>query len=203
MKALQLLIVLGALCCHLTSIAQSSTYVIVHGAWGGTWQFKKTAHLLQDAGQQVYRPSLTGLGDKYHLAHKDIDLRTHIHDVINSILFEDLKDVVLVGHSYGGMIITGVADSIPDRIKKLVYLDAMIPKDGESVFGALSHGKELSFSSAIKPEQDFLIPAWVRDTTKTPRDVPHPIKTMTQQLALKNKKRMQIPTTYVFTYEST
>lgn len=181
--------------------AQQTTYVIVHGAWGGAWQFKKTAQYLQQAGQQVYRPSLTGLGEKHHLAHKDIDLSIHINDVVNAILFENLHDVVLVGHSYGGMIVTGVADSIPDRIKKLVYLDAIVPQDGESAFDALRLRNDLSFSTRVQANQDFLLPTWVRDTTKTPRDVPHPIKTMTQVLSLKNPKRLAIPTTYVFTYE--
>lgn len=203
MKVFKLLLIGLALGSSLTAIAQQSTYMIVHGAWGGTWQFKKTAIKLQDAGHHVYRPSLTGLGDKHHLAHKDIDLHTHIKDVVNAILFEDLKEVVLVGHSYGGMVITGVADSIPNRIKKLIYLDAIVPHDGESAFQALSQRKELSFSSTIKADEHFLIPAWVRDTTKTPRDVPHPIKTMTQSLPLKNSARETIPTTYVFTYEET
>jgi len=201
MNIIKSLLSLLLLSCGLFASAQQSTYVIVHGAWGGAWQFKKTAKLLQESGQEVYRPSLTGLGEKHHLAHKDIDLQVHIKDVVNSILFENLKDVVLVGHSYGGMVVTGVADSIPERIKKIVYLDAIVPEDGESAFQALSKGKELSFASRVKADEDFLIPAWVRDTTKIPRDVPHPIKTMLQPLYLKNAKRMQVPTTYVFTYE--
>ena len=201
MKVFKLLMIVLALSSSLSVIAQQSTYVIVHGAWGGAWQFKKTAFQLQEAGHHVYRPSLTGLGDKHHLAHKDINLSTHINDVVNAIIFEDLKDVILVGHSYGGMVITGVADSIPHRIKKLIYLDAIVPHDGESAFQALSHGKEVSISSITTADEHFLIPAWVRDTTKTPRDVPHPIKTMTQSLLLKNNERLVLPTTYVFTAE--
>jgi pimeloyl-ACP methyl ester carboxylesterase len=109
------------------------TMVIVHGAWGGAWAFKKVEALLRDKNYNVYRPQLTGLGERVHLARADIGLSTHIDDVVNAILFEDLRDITLVGHSYGGMVITGVADRVPDRIKRLVYLDALVPNDGESV----------------------------------------------------------------------
>ena len=109
------------------------TIVIVHGAWGGAWAFKRVEALLRDKGFNVYRPQLTGLGERVHLARPDVGLSVHIEDVVNTILFEDLHDITLVGHSYGGMVITGVADRVPDRIKRLVYLDAMVPNDGESV----------------------------------------------------------------------
>ena len=177
-----------------------STYVIVHGAWGGTWQFKNTARMLQDENQIVYRPTLTGLGDKYHLADNPINLSTHIKDVVNLILFEDLKDVILVGHSYGGMVITGVADSLAGRIKKLVYLDAIIPSDGQSVVDALKLPSDHAFVSGPQSEK-FIVPGWVKDTTVFPRDVPHPIATFTEKLSLKNSAREKIPTTYILTYE--
>lgn len=107
--------------------------MIVHGAWGGAWAFKKVEALLRQKGFEVYRPQLTGQGDRVHLARPDIGLTTHIDDVVNTILYEDLRDIILVGHSYGGMVISGVADRVPDRIKRLVYLDAMVPNDGDSV----------------------------------------------------------------------
>ena len=117
------------------AMAQSAkpTIVIVHGAWGGAWAFRRVDALLRDKGYNVYRPQLTGLGERVHLSRPDIGLSTHIEDVVNMILFEDLHDIILVGHSYGGMVITGVADRVPERIKRLVYLDAMLPNDGESV----------------------------------------------------------------------
>src|SRR2546423_6798587 len=93
------------------------TIVIVHGAWGGAWGFRRVDSLLREKGYNVYRPTLTGLGERVHLASPDVDLSTRINDVVNMILFEDLHDVILVGHSYGGMVITGVADRVPDRIK--------------------------------------------------------------------------------------
>src|SRR6185295_14845920 len=108
-----------------TDTTPKPTIVIVHGAWGGAWAFKKVEALLREKNFQVYRPQLTGQGDRVHLARPDIGLNTHIDDVVNTILYEDLRDIILVGHSYGGMVITGVADRVPDRIKRLVYLDAM------------------------------------------------------------------------------
>src|SRR5262245_19424255 len=110
-----------------TDTPSKPTIVIVHGAWGGAWAFKKVEALIREKNFQVYRPQLTGQGDRVHLARPDIGLSTHIDDVVNMILYEDLRDIILVGHSYGGMVISGVADRVPDRIKKLVYLDALVP----------------------------------------------------------------------------
>src|SRR5437588_6425480 len=119
----------------IQAMAQSAkpTIVIVHGAWGGAWAFRRVDALLRDKGYNVYRPQLTGLGDRVHLSRPDIGLSTHIEDVVNTLLFEDLHDIILIGHSYGGMVITGVADRVPDRIKRLVSIDALVPADGESV----------------------------------------------------------------------
>src|ERR1700704_6398122 len=113
------------------------TIVIVHGAWGGSWAWRKVDAMLREKGFNVYRPQLTGLGERVHLSRPDIGLSTHIDDVVNTILFEDLHDIILVGHSYGGMVITGVADRVPDRIRRLVYLDAFVPNDGESLVSAV------------------------------------------------------------------
>lgn len=181
------------------TVAQTGNFVIVHGAWGGAWQFKKTAEELTKFGNTVYRPTLTGLGERYHLADSTIGLSTHVQDVINTILFEDLKDIILVGHSYGGMVITAVADSIPDRIKKIVYLDAFFPEDGESVADFIfkdQRGKGM----LNYLELGFIKPSWVKDTTKVPRDVPHPVRTMMDHITLKKETRKLIPTTYILTY---
>ena len=103
------------------------TCVLVHGAWGGGWDWKHVDALLTADGYQVYRPTLTGQGEHSNLASTNMDLDTHIQDIVNVILWEDLHDVVLVGHSYGGMVITGVADRVPGRIRRLVYVDALLP----------------------------------------------------------------------------
>ena len=110
------------------------TFVLVHGATAGGWEWKSTGKFLTDDGHTVYRATLTGLGEREHLNSPDIDLQTHINDVVNLILYEDLHDVVLTGHSYGGMVITGVIDRIPERIRHVVYLDAAVPDDGMSIW---------------------------------------------------------------------
>src|SRR5436190_10040008 len=117
-------------CCALTAHAgEPYTIVVVHGATAGGWEWKRAARFLTDDGHTVYRATLTGLGEREHLNSPDIDLQTHINDVVNLILYEDLHDVVLTGHSYGGMVITGVIDRIPERIRHVVYLDAAVPDD--------------------------------------------------------------------------
>lgn len=109
------------------------TFVLVHGAWHGGWCYRDTAAELRRHGNTVFTPTLTGLGERSHLRADVINLDTHIQDIVNVFLFEELQDVVLVGHSYAGMVITGVADKVADRISALVYLDAFVPtKDGDS-----------------------------------------------------------------------
>jgi pimeloyl-ACP methyl ester carboxylesterase len=115
-----------------------TTYVLVHGAWHGSWCWKRVRKSLRDAGHQVFTPTLTGLGERSHLNSAAVGLSTHIADVVNLLRWEDLSDVTLCGHSYGGSVISGVADRIPERIRALVYLDAFVPEDGECLFDLLS-----------------------------------------------------------------
>lgn len=115
----------------------SATFVLVHGAWHGGWCWSRVARLLREAGHAVFTPTLTGLGDRVHLAHPGVDLALHIQDVIELLEMEELKRVILVGHSYGGMVITGVAEQVPARLAHLVYLDAFVPAGGQTVFDLL------------------------------------------------------------------
>jgi pimeloyl-ACP methyl ester carboxylesterase len=108
-----------------------STFVLVHGAWHGGWCWSRVADRLRAAGHEVFTPTLTGLADRSHMLSHRITLSTHIRDIANLLDWEDLSDVILVGHSYGGMVITGVADRAASRIKRLVYLDALIPESGQ------------------------------------------------------------------------
>src|SRR3954468_17985304 len=110
-----------------------ATYVLVHGGGHGGWCYQKVAALLRGAGHDVYTPTLTGLGERSHLVSPDVDLDMHIADVVAVLHYDDLRDVILVGHSYGGMVITGVADRAADRIGRLVFLDAANPRNGESL----------------------------------------------------------------------
>jgi pimeloyl-ACP methyl ester carboxylesterase len=109
------------------------TFVLVHGAFHGGWCWRDVAAQLRAAGHEVFAPTLTGLGERSHLASPAVDLSTHIRDVANLIEWEDLREAVLVGHSYGGMVITGVADRLPDRLAGVIYLDALVPQDGQCV----------------------------------------------------------------------
>jgi esterase/lipase len=173
--------------------------VIVHGAWGGSWAFKKVDSLLTSKGLIVYRPCLTGQGERFHLSSSDINLSTHVKDVVNMILYEDIYNVVIVGHSYGGMVVTGVADSIPERIRKIIYLDAFIPDSGKSVLDIVGENDVKWINSLVK--DDFMIPKWVPNDKKPPKDVPMSFKTFTEKISLKNKNTAVIPKTYILTVD--
>ena len=114
-----------------------STYVLVHGAWHGSWCWKRVRRALQAQGHDVFTPSLTGVADRVHLMSPQVNLDTHIADVVNLIRWEELSDVILCGHSYGGCVIGGVADRIPDRIKALIYLDAFVLNNGQCLHDTL------------------------------------------------------------------
>ncbi len=130
-----------------------TTFVLVHGAWGGSWGFRKVRPLLWREGHEVFTPSLTGIGEREHLTNPDIALSTHIDDVVGLVTCEDLNDIVLLGFSYGGMVVTGALDRLADRVAHLVYLDAFVPDDGQSVadlVGGVPPGTE---------DRPWLIPA--------------------------------------------
>lgn len=110
-----------------------ATFVLVHGAWHGSWCWKRVRKALQQQGHEVFTPTLTGVGERSHLLAQSVDLQTHTMDVLNLIQWEELTDFVLCGHSYGGMVVSGVADRIPQRIRSLVFLDAFVPDNGESL----------------------------------------------------------------------
>ena len=110
-----------------------ATYLLVHGGWHGAWCWKKVIPLFQEAGQRLYTPTLTGLGERALLLTPEVGLSTHIQDIVQVIEENQLHDVILLGHSYSGMVITGVVDRVPERIRHLVYLDAFVPRDGASI----------------------------------------------------------------------
>src|SRR5215207_1008720 len=112
-----------------------ATFVLVHGAWAGGWAWMRVADILVAPGHRVYTPTLSGLGERSHLADRNIDLTTHVNDIVNEIRWKDLENIVLVGHSYSGFVITGVAEHVLERIASIVYVDASIPSDGQSFAG--------------------------------------------------------------------
>lgn len=121
------------------------TFVLVHGAWHGGWCWRSVADVLRAHGHRVFVPSLTGLGDRAHLFSKDISLQTHVEDILSVVDSEELSDFVLVGHSYAGMVISGVADTLGERVSRYVYLDARLPFD-------MSPGASFSWSGFDTPE---------------------------------------------------
>jgi pimeloyl-ACP methyl ester carboxylesterase len=176
-----------------------ATYVLVHGGGSGGWVWGRMAPLLRAAGHEVYTPTLTGVGERAHLLSPQVNLETHIADILGVLIWEDLRDVILVGHSYGGMVITGVADRAPERIGQLVYLDAAIPRDGESLVDLSPELMELARRDArvengvevvLGPDteaartigsQDADLKAW-----KGRRQTPHPWVTFAEPLRLTN-----------------
>lgn len=187
----------GAEVASKSETALAETFVYVHGAWNGGFGLKKIERLLRAEGHDVYRPTLTGQGERVHHANRDIDLDTHIQDVVNVIVWEELRDVVLVGRSYGGMVITGVVDRVPDRIKRVIYLDAFLPGDGESLI-------DISPIQVKVQDDGFVAPPMRNMLAKDPPYmVPQPGKTFTQKIRLRNQDLVaRIPTTYILTVDS-
>jgi pimeloyl-ACP methyl ester carboxylesterase len=165
-----------------------TTYVLVHGAWSGGYSWRRLRPLLARPGHQVFTPTLTGLGERAHLVSPLTDLSTHVWDVVNHVLYEDLRDIVLVGHSYGGAVVTGAVEHIADRISHLVYLDAFVPAGGESVSGLAGRGGVSAPSLtdewlAPPPPRDFGDPA--EEAWANARRRPHPMRCFTEPVALR------------------
>ena len=136
-----------------------ATFVLVHPAWFGGWCWKKVATILRARGNEVFAPTLTGLGERAHLANREVGLGTHIEDVANVLKFEDIRDAILVGNSSGGMVITGVADRMPERIAHVVYLDAFVPEDGQSLFDIVPSERRQPMHELVQKEGDgWLVP---------------------------------------------
>ena len=183
-----------------------TTFVVAHGAWGAGWFWKKMHPLMRERGHQLITPTLTGLGERHHLAHADVDLETHLQDLLNVLHFEDLRDIVLVGHSYGGMVATGVADRASERIRQLVYVDAFVPRDGQSALSLMSSAAQQILldkvaaqgdgwrvpANPMPPDSDPADIAWA-----TPRRMLQPLKTFTQPLTLTGKVDT-LPRTYLY-----
>ena len=148
-----------------------TTFVLVHGAWGGAHGFGKVRRLLQADGHEVFTPSLTGIGERAHLASPQVCLTTHIADVANAVLYEDLDDIVLLGFSYGGLVITGALEHIAGRISHLVYLDAFVPADGDSLQTLTAAAGP---TAAIGPAPAGLCRQWTGISTTRPR-LPGPL----------------------------
>jgi pimeloyl-ACP methyl ester carboxylesterase len=183
-----------------------STFLICHGAWSAAWAWKKVRPLLRAAGHEVFTPTYTGLGERAHLVSRSITLETHVADVLGVIDCEDLNDIVLVGHSYGGMVVTGVADRVGDRIAKLVYIDAFVPSHGQSLFDMLPPAEGARrLQDAGAHGAGWLLPPNPTPPDTSPEDVAwvtarrrwQPVACFTQPLLLKNPASSP-PRSYIY-----
>jgi pimeloyl-ACP methyl ester carboxylesterase len=169
--------------------------VIVHGATHGGWTWKGVRMALQAAGHEVYTPTLTGLGERVHLASPDIGLDTHIQDVVNVLEYEDLRDVVLLGHSYGGAVVTAVADRAAARLARRVYLDAVLPQDGECVFDVLPPEFRAEREERLRRHgEDW---RWPPTPDADPRAAPMLLKPFQQPLRLTGTGGRTVPAVYI------
>ncbi len=183
-----------------------ATFVLVHGGWQGGWSWRLLAPLLRAAGHEVFVPTLTGLGERSHLAGMAINLDTHIADVANTILWEDLQDVILVGHSYGGMVVTGVADRLAERIGRLVYLDAVVPQDGSTLFTLRPEYLEAFMDAAGTGAGLMVMPRAASAFDTRPefwdwlnaRRTPHPLACFAQKIALTGAHRNVASRLYIY-----
>ena len=137
-----------------------ATFLLIHGAWHGGWCWKKVTPLLREASHQVFTPTLTGLGERSHLAHPLIGLETHVRDVAQVLTYEDLSEVILVGHSSAGTLITAVAERVPERLAHLVYLDGFVPQDGQSTMDLINFLRE-PWEARVRTEGREAIGAWL------------------------------------------
>jgi pimeloyl-ACP methyl ester carboxylesterase len=169
-----------------------AVFVVAHGAWSAGWAWVKMRPRLRAAGHELFTPSYTGLGERQHLARCGVNLSRHIEDVLNVLEFEDLRDVVLVGHSFGGMVATGVADRARDRVARLIYVDAFVPESGEALVDLLSPQARGAMYEACRAGDGWRVPpldmpldtpdadrAWA-----TPRRAPHPVAAFEEKLHL-------------------
>ena len=168
------------------------TFVIVHGSTGGGWDWKTVADKLEAKGHIAYRPTLSGLGERMHLPAEHIDLNTHVTDIVNTIIFEELDDVILAGHSYGGAVITGVMDRVPERIKHVIFLDAMVLDDGMSMLDL-----DYDWMQGLEIKDHQILFNWLDPESPFPKDVPHPHKTYTSPVSYKNPDAKKLNVSYV------
>jgi pimeloyl-ACP methyl ester carboxylesterase len=188
---------------------RKTTFVLIHGAWGGGWNYQRVAETLRSRGHIVYAPSLTGCGERSHLLDGTVNLSTHIQDVLNIFKYESIERAVLVGHSYGGMVITGAADRIPEKISALVYLDAFLPENGQSLWDINIPANTARYLASAGEAGGYAIPSppasfWNLNANDVPvyekLTGPHPLATMTERLKLSGrhatiKKRIYVHAT--------
>jgi pimeloyl-ACP methyl ester carboxylesterase len=189
------------------TLAQSAprNFVLVHGAWHGGWCWRRVADRLERAGHKVYAPSLTGLGDRAHLITSRINVSTHITDITNIIRFEDLSDIVLVGHSYAGFVISGVAERALTQIRSIVFLDAYVPQNGQSIYSMSSEKLRETVNAAVKRGETGMAPARAAYFKVNEKDrayvdskcTPQPVGTYNEPLTITGARERVAKKTYI------
>jgi pimeloyl-ACP methyl ester carboxylesterase len=185
------------------SKSSAKNYVLVHGAWHGGWCWRDVATSLRAAGHTVFVPTLTGLGEKVHLVSPSVNLSTHVSDVENLIRFEDLHDVILVGHSYAGHVVPLVTDRVKGRIRHVVFVDSVLPHDGKPFLGP-----DIGEQRAKTAIAGYLLPPMDVDWFGVPKDHPkadwvrrnltnHPLPTLMETVRYKNGGAHGVPKTYI------
>jgi len=175
-----------------------ATYVLVHGAWGGSWGYANLARELRAEGHDVHVPSLTGLGERAHLAHGGITLSDHIADVTGLIDCESLSDIILVGHSYGGMVVTGVSALRGSRIRSLVYLDAFLPQDGQALWDVADEATRQLYIENQKATPGLVQPIFPMPEGRSARVSGHPLLTLLEPVRLGGEEARIGRRTYVY-----
>lgn len=182
-----------------------ATFVVAHGAWSAGWAWKKMRPLMRAAGHDFWTPTYTGLGERAHLGTPETSLDTHVRDITTMIEMEALDDIILIGHSYGGMVATGVADRARARIAQVVYLDAFAPTDGQAVFDLISReAADKMIAGAVSSPSGYGIPAnpMPSDTPEadvewaTPRRMPQPLKAFSTKIRLSGD--LTLPRHYIY-----
>ena len=168
-----------------------ATFVLVHGATGGGWDWRTMESILVERGHKVHRVTLTGLGERAHLSSPKINLTTHIMDVVNTVIYDELDEIILVGHSYGGIVVTGVMNSIPKKVKHAVFLDAAVPNHGMSIKDLWTDDRDLKIKDGV-----VYFP-WLITNSKPPHDVPQSLATLTEPVSFDDDQAIQLPATYV------
>ena len=181
-----------------------TTFVVAHGAWSAGWAWKKMHPLMRELGHELVTPTYTGIGERVHLASPGVGLDTHIEDIVNVLVFEDLREVVLIGHSYGGMVATGVGGRADERIAEIVYLDAFVPKDGQSLFDLVGVDAAEATKQRARDFDGWRVPPnpLPSDTPEADIDwlaerrVPQPLRTF--EMALDLPAEPSMPRSYIY-----
>ena len=177
-----------------------ANFVLIHGGWGGGWLWRPVAERLWRRGHCAFTPTLTGMGERVHLLHRGLDYETWYTDVVNVIRFENLEQVVLVGFSFGGIIVSGVAELIPERLSSLVYVDSLVPQDGQDMLDVGGAASEYVLEQVDNEGDGWL---WIPTGETEVRFVPQPCteKMRNTRFRVRNPERLKLPCSYILCSE--